>query len=874
MRIATIIARRELARARTLAESLQRYDPNLMGVALVLDASNEDIEQVESFELLRPEDLMIEGFPQLAATLELNELREAMKPPLMRQMLEHSSSGAILYIDADSYVCGSLEDLERLAIEHGLLVWTRVDAPLPSDGRRPNEADLRGWGLYDPGLFAIGAAHDHGGLLDWWGDRAREGADHAAGAPPIERLTTIARSHHEIQDPALGASFWNLHGRSVAQAGDDVLLDGAPLRLFRLIDFDPENPSLLSDKQDRIRVSDDPPLERLLCDYAERLMANGESLAREVPYAWGALPDGTRLDRRLRDMYALAVEEVGLRRSVFTRWGMEEFYAWLAEPAPAGRAFGINRLCWLVREAQPELREAYPDLDQAEDAEGYIGWLHAYGTEPGTLPATLVPPLSRAGEITERQRTSELPWGVNVAGYFESELGVGEVARLMVAALDTAGVPLLPVHSRTVPASRKGHPFTSLETDAAGFPLNLVCVNADGLRSFSEEVGARFFAGRHTIGMWWWEVSLFPERWSDTFSLLDEIWVGSEHVARALLVDSPVPVYTVTLPVPRRKVELMTREALGLPAGFVFLFMFDYHSVFDRKNPLGVVDAFRRAFAPGTGAALVLKCINSADDPTDHARLVAASREHEDVHILDGYLSPQENNALTAASDCYVSLHRSEGFGLTPAEAMVLGKPVIATGYSGNLDYMTPQNSYLVDYELTPIGPGNAPYPPEGLWAQPNAEHAARLMREVFENQAAARTLGERAARDLARTHSLEAAGRSMKVRLEALRGRLPVPARSTEPYREAAWPPAGDDPRSLRSRVTRYLARNHFLHGDIVELHRQIVEQRDQLAELRLERELDADRAYGEVKLLQAKVLAALRRHEVSDGASVGLDR
>jgi hypothetical protein len=290
--------------------------------------------------------------------------------------------------------------------------------------------------------------------------------------------------------------------------------------------------------------------------------------------------------------------------------------------------------------------------------------------------------------------------------------------------------------------------------------------------------------------------------------------------------------------------------------------MFDYHSVFERKNPLAAIEAFRRAFQPGAGAKLALKCINSADDPTNHARLLAAADEHEDVHIIDGYMSPTENDALIAACDCYISLHRSEGFGLTPAEAMVLGKPVIATGYSGNLDYMSPQNSYLVDYELTPIGPGNAPYPPDGVWAEPSAEHAARFMREVFEDQKAARAVGERAASDIADTHSMEAAGRSMKLRLDSLRARLSTAWPPHEPLKPQNWPPARDESRSWRSRITRYLARN------------QLQVLYEQIDELRVEHDLDTKRTISEVAILQAKVLAALRRHQTTSEDEVELDR
>ena len=103
-----------------------------------------------------------------------------------------------------------------------------------------------------------------------------------------------------------------------------------------------------------------------------------------------------------------------------------------------------------------------------------------------------------------------------------------------------------------------------------------------------------------------------------------------------------------------------------------------------------------------------------------------------------------------------MSLHRSEGFGLTPAESMYLGKPVIATGWSGNLDFMTHENSYLVDYELVPVGAEGAPYPADGMWAEPDLDHAARLMRRVFTERDEAAAKGARAAADLRRTHSLQ----------------------------------------------------------------------------------------------------------------------
>jgi hypothetical protein len=252
---------------------------------------------------------------------------------------------------------------------------------------------------------------------------------------------------------------------------------------------------------------------------------------------------------------------------------------------------------------------------------------------------------------------------------------------------------------------------------------------------------------------------------------VEELWAPTAHIATALGGHATVPVNTIRLPVAPAPAEPRTRTDLGLDEGpFLFLFSFDYLSVAERKNALGVIAAFRAAFSGGEGAQLVIKCINSEHNPDYHARVRSAVADHPDVRLIDGYMSPTDNRSLSAACDCYVSLHRAEGFGLGMAEAMWNGKPAIATGYSGNLDFMTAENSLLVDHELVPIGEGFDPYPADGVWAQPSVEHAAAHMRRVFEDREFAARLGATAAADIRRTHSAAAAGEILAERLELIR--------------------------------------------------------------------------------------------------------
>ena len=321
-------------------------------------------------------------------------------------------------------------------------------------------------------------------------------------------------------------------------------------------------------------------------------------------------------------------------------------------------------------------------------------------------------------QTTTQTTTQATPLAVNVAGFLRGGLGLGEAARLYVAALQAAGVP---VRTTTIDvrlpdiagAKQKVVEFTEMGADLET-AFNLVCVNAPELPAFAADVGHEFFEGRRTIGVWAWEVDRIPADWAPAFPLVDEIWVYSQYVAEILSRAAMVPVVRVPLAVIRPVVPEGTVLDLGLPDRFTFLFLFDFYSTLVRKNPLGLIDAFKRAFEPGEGPQLVLKSHNGDYKPERLASVLAAIGDRPDILLVDRFLTPAEKNALMDRSDCYVSLHRAEGFGLTLAEAMALGKPVIATGYSANTDFMTPANSYLVEHGYTEVGPEGENYPADG----------------------------------------------------------------------------------------------------------------------------------------------------------------
>jgi glycosyltransferase involved in cell wall biosynthesis len=356
--------------------------------------------------------------------------------------------------------------------------------------------------------------------------------------------------------------------------------------------------------------------------------------------------------------------------------------------------------------------------------------------------------------------------GVNVVGYFDAELGVGEAARLLLRGIEARGIPHRVINVPGGTQSRREHPF--VEANGGGlYSTNVICLNPPELRSFALDAGPEFFRGRYAIGVWWWEVPQVAPDARGAIGFVDEIWVGSEYVRGIIAAETDRPVHVVPLPMPSPAPTSLERSDLALPEGFLFLFMFDFLSVFERKNPLAAVDAFSRAFAPGEGAVLVVKSVNGDLRPEQLARLRAAS-DRPDIHIVDRYVTTDEKDAWLAACDCYVSLHRSEGFGLILAEAMALGKPVIATGYSGNLDFMDSKTSYLVPYTLTPIPPGCDPYPEGVPWAEPDVTRAAELMRHVYDNPVDATRRAAKAREALATRRAPAVTGAFVEARVAA----------------------------------------------------------------------------------------------------------
>lgn len=370
--------------------------------------------------------------------------------------------------------------------------------------------------------------------------------------------------------------------------------------------------------------------------------------------------------------------------------------------------------------------------------------------------------------------------GLNFVGDLQADIGLGDSSRALVEAASSCGVQVNYVELPYLLITRTA-PLPNKVRQAGIYPVTVIHENPQGLAQALPRIPAPVLKNKYVVGVWYWELPVFPGEWHWTLDHVDEVWVASHYVRQIfeLYTRRPVMRMPLTVSVPTTDAG---RSHFGLPDDrFVFMYSFSTYSSVGRKNPFGVVEAFRQAFgAPRSGPLLVLKSHHLGSAP-GLARPLAAAVERVGGVLMDAELTRQQMNDLLNVSDAYVSLHRAEGFGLGMAEAMALGKPVVATGYSGNSDFMTAENSYPVDFALREIvledhryQPGYEHiYAPGQIWAEPDVEQAAGFMRAVYENQEEARQKGERARRDMAAQYSREAQAAFIEQRLTAiLKGR------------------------------------------------------------------------------------------------------
>lgn len=429
-----------------------------------------------------------------------------------------------------------------------------------------------------------------------------------------------------------------------------------------------------------------------------------------------------------------------------------DYLAFLDAPVPPCR----SRLAAYLLISRPDLRARF-----GSNVEAFEAWYRDGGAQEHGLGAFIRPASDEA-----------LP-GVNIIGFGDTVMGIGEDARALAAVLGHAGIARSIV-SLSLPAdigTTGRHGLDGLHADQPVFPVNIFAIPAIETARLHVERGSDLFRRRYSIGYWPWELTTLPPCWHGVFDLVDEVWASSEFLfdVYSRLTDKPVILMPPFLNIPEP--EPFDLAALGLPGGAtVFLVMFDFNSFVSRKNPEGAIAAFRMAFPdPGGPERLIVKTLNAHAHPDADRALRARIGGDPRIVLIDRALGRGQVAGLIAAADCLVSLHRSEGFGRVLAEAMALGTAVVATDWSGSTSFLDATRSYPVGFTLRDVSPGEYILSEGSQWAEPSIEDAARHLRAMRDNRASDGGMRARA-RDFVRgAYGLDAVTAAVAGRLGAI---------------------------------------------------------------------------------------------------------
>lgn len=367
---------------------------------------------------------------------------------------------------------------------------------------------------------------------------------------------------------------------------------------------------------------------------------------------------------------------------------------------------------------------------------------------PSAVEVTRVPPLWGAS-----------PREINLLGCFRAESGLGQAARASLHALRHLGREFSSIDtSEKYPSRNSVDVGLSSESYGQLGDVNLIHSNADEMLTLAGGAFKHRFAGRFNAAMWFWETADLPPRGRQALQIVDELWVASEYLRDVFGQYAAVPVHVIGLAVDLPVTRTSHREDFGWSDDeIVFLFVYDALSSYGRKNPRKALDAFVKAFGPRfEDVRFVLKVSNLNKFPASQREILGLAERYPAITVIDEYLERDQVMDLMASSDVYVSLHAAEGFGLTLLEAMALGTPTICTGYSGNMDFTTDENSWLVDYTMMATDAQTGPYPPGSVWASPNVDAVVEIMRSIRDDPAQIRVKADRADVDARKAASPE----------------------------------------------------------------------------------------------------------------------
>lgn len=789
----TIISSNYLPFARTMVKSYRKYHSEGRFFVLVLDKPKDTDFSSEPWETVFAEELgMGEELHALRMLYDAYEMSMSLRPALLLYLMKQKNAEQIVFLDSDLYFIGKLENTEELFQKHALSLCVSIRKPLPDDGNRPLDDDFILAGSLNGGCVFCKKCDESITVMEWLDRTLRKKGYYRphegffGDQKWLDLLPSFCETLGILKKPGWNASYWNLHERPLTKKGSTYFADGDPIAFFHFSGFRPHDPSVISTHQNRYTIDEQPVFAMLADEYRKELLADGYDEWSKKSYGFNAFENGVTISNVIRRAY----EEIdGRKRFPYPHLsGVGSFQEWLnfkyrknspatnlhmsiwrlsleargRFPDPMGKDFGAFAL-WILKERKRELAldplftnilSIVPKLPRRAPRvwlKNILALRHVF--EPYQIFCRLVKKIigkemfyklkpkveHHFGYAYFRlQKTPSRPEGITLVSAASGENGIAHGAREFMKVFQKLGIPSEHVDSRTAPGRQD---LVSPLRKKMWYDKTILAGGANEIDSIIHQTEFVIGPNQRMIAYLPWESNILPEGFADGLNQFSEVWTPSTFSKNMLEKHIKPLVSVVPHCIDVQKVEPIQLEQFGcIKNVFTCLYIFDFHSHVQRKNPEAVLRAFLKAFGNDTSAQLLIVATHGKDFPTELAALRSRIKNSPQVFLHTSWTPKHESIlGLMQASDCYLSLHRSEGFGLTIAESLALGVPTVATNFGGCTDFLSEQTGWLVPYSTVKLHEPIGPYPAGTLWAEADISAAAETLRFIKEHPAEAK---------------------------------------------------------------------------------------------------------------------------------------
>jgi glycosyltransferase involved in cell wall biosynthesis len=777
----TIVTKNYIAGALVWKKSLKENSPEVLSLIYVTDLAEKDIASLfdeitetapryafpDRSNLCSLESVEVPDKEMMMRRYTTIEFCTAIKPSLFLSLSKKYPGTIIHYFDPDILVCGNLNELLLHSEKHSFTLTPHIQTPT-DDSLRLGVLDIMRAGVFNFGYLGWNPSFQSGfELMIWWSkqlvDNCRvalsEGifVDQSWGV-----LFCCSPESGIFHSKSYNVAYWNLHERFIGYDNEKkYLVNGSPLHFFHFSGFDFKNPEQLSIHQNRHYLPGNRTLKTLFESYAAQLSDAGimhwttkynQAKPGEPPKKAGKLTSIRELAMSHTEWYIKALlgnPYHALLKSAILWWIFYPLNALVLLLFVRGKKLKATKA---LQQKLHEAGSVVVENIKEKHSHNYIYLSLAFWV--AVLKKTISEPKVLLGNecgFEELPPSSSLTNSVDntisgreiaVTGYLTGEMGVGESVRGLTRAMEHCGYEADLFDIRNHYARSQDEEFSNKVSVKVGknlsYKVSLLCVNADQVaRIIESQPGFVHTISDRRIGYWYWETEVFPQRFVSAAQYFDEIWVATNFVRNALRhagIDKPIRVIPPAIPASPAQLQRVSEHGCWEDSGTgpTFLCVFDATSILGRKNPGGAIQLIRKIQqSTNINPTLILKTTHLGEANRTELLKMAEGIE---VRIIDQYLSKTETMALISSADCYVSLHRAEGLGLSLIDAMQLGTPLLSTNYSGPVDFANDSNAWMVPWKYTDANWGDGPYY-GSRWADPDLDAACAQAISLLEDK-------------------------------------------------------------------------------------------------------------------------------------------